>query len=178
MPPNQKNFVLIVLESARGDLLEKKINGITVAPNINALATEGTAIKEAYSHVGYTSPSLKTLFTGSINPTKSSPSLFREFKASGYQIAVFSGQPSSFGSISETVGMRKNSDDIFFDAEKLKEKRAFSFEQKDRFCSMVRFYWVNSIIVRKQKPMEKTKIYLLQFPICSFSLFSPGNEKE
>jgi hypothetical protein len=86
-------------------------------------------IPEAYSHVGFTTASLKSLFTGRLDPAAGGPSLFRDLKANGYRIGVFSGQPESFGDISEVVGMARSAD-TFVDAETLKEERAFSFAAK------------------------------------------------
>jgi len=118
------NLILIVLESARFDAIGKRINGRPVAPNLEAIAKTGSLVSPVFSHVGFTTASLKSVFGGALQPAAGSPSLFRELKASGYDIAVFSGQPEDFGNISETVGMRENAD-IFIDGEKLKHLRAF-----------------------------------------------------
>jgi arylsulfatase A-like enzyme len=66
------------------------------------------------------------VFAGDLAPSRGAPSLFTELKRSGYRISVFSGQAEDFGDISATVGMRSNAD-LFFDAERLRDKRAFSF---------------------------------------------------
>lgn len=121
----KKNLVVIVLESARFDLLDSKVDGREVAPNLAAIARQGSVIAPTYSHIGFTTASLKALFTGSIAPASKAPSLFRELKQSGYEIGIFSGQPEDFGGISETVGMRESAD-IFVDGSTLKELRAFS----------------------------------------------------
>jgi len=118
------NLILIVMESARYDTIGKRINGRPAAPNLEAIAKTGSMIAPVFSHVGFTTASLKSLFGGALQPASGSPSLFRELKASGYDIAVFSGQPEDFGDISETVGMRDNAD-IFIDGDKLKHLRAF-----------------------------------------------------
>ena len=118
------NLILIVMESARYDTIGKRINGQPVAPNLEAIASKGSLIAPVFSHVGFTTASLKSLFGGALQPASGSPSLFRELKGSGYDIAVFSGQPEDFGDISETVGMRANAD-IFIDGDKLKHLRAF-----------------------------------------------------
>jgi len=125
----KKNLVLIVLESTRGDSLSKTIDGIEITPNINELAKAGISIDQAYSHVGFTSPSLMSLFSGSLYATSTSRSLFRDLKGNGYKVAVFSGQPETFGDISQTVGMEESAD-IFADAELLKQERAFGFAVK------------------------------------------------
>ena len=120
------HVVVVVLESTRGDVLGKRINGRPVAPNLEALAAVGSVAYPAYSHVGFTTESLKSLFSGQLAPRSGDPSLLRDLKASGYRIGVFSGQPEDFGGISETVGMR-DSADVFVDAESLRDKRAFDF---------------------------------------------------
>ncbi|MEH6662642.1 MAG: sulfatase-like hydrolase/transferase [Parasphingorhabdus sp.] len=119
------HLVLIIMESARYDVIGKRINGKPVAPNLEAIAKSGSLVSPAFSHVGFTTASLKSLFGGALQPADGSPSLFRELKASGYEISVFSGQPEDFGGISETVGMRESAD-VFIDGDKLKHLRAFS----------------------------------------------------
>ncbi len=123
---DKPHVVVVVYESTRFDVLGKTLDGKPVAPNLEAVAAQGSAITPAYSHVGFTTQSLKSIFAGSLIVPPGSPSLFRELKKSGYGIGVFSGQPEDFGGISEAVGMRENAD-IFVDAENLKEERAFSF---------------------------------------------------
>ncbi|HEY5722634.1 MAG TPA: sulfatase-like hydrolase/transferase [Allosphingosinicella sp.] len=129
LPASPKHLVLIVLESGRADAIGRRFAGREVTPNLNALARSGSLIPEAYSHVGFTTSSLKSLFSGSLDPAAGGPSLFRDLKSNGYRIGVFSGQPESFGDISKVVGMRKNTD-VFVDAETLKAERAFSFAAK------------------------------------------------
>lgn len=127
--PDRQHVVLIVLESTRGDAIGRVVDGVEITPNINALAEEGTSIDEAYSHVGFTIPSLKSLFTGNIGDLRSGRSLFPDLKSNGYQVAVFSGQPETFGGISEAVSMKRSSD-VFVDAETLEEERASAFAAK------------------------------------------------
>lgn len=120
------NVVVVVLESTRGDVLGKRVNGRLVAPNIDSLAASGSVARPAYSHVGFTTESLKSLFSGQLAPREGDPSLFRDLKASGYRIGVFSGQPEDFGGISQVVGTKANAD-VYVDAGTLRDKRAFSF---------------------------------------------------
>jgi membrane-anchored protein YejM (alkaline phosphatase superfamily) len=82
--------------------------------------------RPAYSHVGFTTESLKSLFSGQLVPRQGDPSLLRDLKASGYRIGVFSGQPENFGGISDVVGTRAAAD-VYVDAETLRDKRAFDF---------------------------------------------------
>ncbi|MGN3974794.1 sulfatase-like hydrolase/transferase [Tsuneonella sp. SYSU-LHT278] len=120
------HIVIVVFESMRGDVLGKRVNGQVVAPNLEALARAGSVARPAYSHVGFTTESLKSLFSGQLAPEDGDPSLFRDLSASGYRIGVFSGQPEDFGGISQTVGMRETAD-VHVDAETLRDKRAFDF---------------------------------------------------
>lgn len=126
LPPHPRHLVLIVLESTRGDVLGKRIDGKPVAPNLEALARNGSSAAEAYSHVGFTTASLKSLFTGQLEPRAGAPSLFRDLKHAGYRIAVLSGQSEGFGDIAGITGMKASSD-IYVDAETLKADRAFGF---------------------------------------------------
>jgi len=126
LPGRPDHLVLIVLESARADAIGRRFGGREVTPNLNRLARSGSSSREAYSHVGFTTASLKSLFAGSLDPAPGAPSLFRDLKWAGYRIGIFSGQPESFGDISEVVGMRAAAD-VFVDAEMLKDERAFGF---------------------------------------------------
>ncbi len=120
------NVVVVVLESTRGDVLGQRVGGMPAAPNLEALAAGGSVARPAYSHVGFTTESLKSLFSGQLTPREGDPSLLRDLKASGYRIGVFSGQPEDFGGISNTVGERESAD-VYVDAETLRDKRAFDF---------------------------------------------------
>lgn len=125
-PPH---VVVVVIESTRSDVIGKRLHGKPVAPHLEALVQGGSLASPNFSHVGFTTYSLKSLFSGELLPDMLSPSLFDDFKKNGYKIGVFSGQPESFGNISATVRMKQNAD-IYVDAETLKDKRAFSFAAK------------------------------------------------
>lgn len=129
LPEGAPNLVFVVMESARSDTLGKRVDGKIVAPNLEAMAASGSAAVPSYSHVGFTTNSLKSIFSGQLEPQAGDPSLFRDLKASGYRIGIFSGQPESFGDISAALQMRESAD-VYVDAETLKEKRAFSFAAK------------------------------------------------
>ena len=53
-----------MLESFRGDSIGRIVAGRPVTPNLNALAREGSWVREAYSHVGFTTQSGKSIFGG------------------------------------------------------------------------------------------------------------------
>ena len=126
VPATGPNVVIVVMESTRADVLGKRIDGRPVAPNLEAIAKAGAGLAPSYSHVGFTTASLKSIFAGKLEPHAGDPSLFAELKKSGYGVSVFSGQPEDFGDISATVAMRQNAD-RFFDAEKLKDQRSSQF---------------------------------------------------
>ena len=121
----KRHIILIVLESTRGDALGKRIDCRPVAPNLEAIAARGSAASHAYSHVGFTTESLQSLFTGQLAPRDDRQSLVRDFLANGYNVGVFSGQAEDFGGTAERVGLRRGS--IFVDGIVLKEERAFGF---------------------------------------------------
>jgi hypothetical protein len=121
----KRHVVLIVLESTRADAIGRRIDGRAVAPTLESLARRGTAASEAYSHVGFTTQSLQSLFTGRLSPADDRQSLVRDFLANGYEVGIFSGQSEDFGGIAEVTGMRRGA--IFVDANTLREERAFSF---------------------------------------------------
>lgn len=121
----KRHVLLIVLESTRGDVLGKRVGGRAVAPTIEALARRGSIAPHAYSHVGFTTQSLQTLFTGKLAPEGPATSLIRDFAANGYRTAVFSGQSEAFGGIASVTAMDEA--DIFVDAETLKDERGFGF---------------------------------------------------
>jgi len=121
----KRHVVLVVLESTRADTLGMRVGGRPVAPVMEALAARGSAAREAYSHVGFTTYSLQSLFTGRLAPSDDRQSLVRDFLANGYDVGVFSGQSEDFGGIAATTGMRRGS--IFVDANTLRDERSFGF---------------------------------------------------
>jgi uncharacterized membrane protein len=119
------NDILIVLESTRADAIGRRIDGRPLTPTLDAMAANGSAARRAYSHVGFTTFSLQSLFTGELAPVDDRRSLVRDFLANGYEVGVFSGQAEDFGDTARLVGMRRGS--IFIDGTTLREERAFSF---------------------------------------------------
>jgi phosphoglycerol transferase MdoB-like AlkP superfamily enzyme len=85
LPAQPKHLVVIMLESVRGDAIGKSIAGRLVTPNLTALASKGTWVREAYSHVGFTTQSAKSIFGGALEPPPGGPSLFRDLKGAGYR---------------------------------------------------------------------------------------------
>jgi hypothetical protein len=127
-PGHRKHVVLLVLESTRADALTARWGGRRVAPNLAALAEHGSSAPEAYSHVGFTRDSLKSLFTGRLDPVDDRQSLFRDFRRNGYRVGVISGQSEDFGEIAAAVGMRENSD-VYVDAKTQQGGGTWSFRR-------------------------------------------------
>jgi hypothetical protein len=98
------DVVLFVLESYRADNLTATVNGRPVAPNLRRLLDEGAVTGPAYTHAGYTVPSLAHLFTGSLSGTVKD-GLIDDFKANGYLTACISGEDEAFGDIETRTGM-------------------------------------------------------------------------
>jgi arylsulfatase A-like enzyme len=117
----RRHVILIVMESTRADVLGARWRGRLVAPHLVGLASAGVHSEEAYSHVGYTRPSLKTLLTGRLDPLTPGKSLFSEFRQAGYRVGVLSAQAEDFGDIAKDTGMRSNAD-VFIDANTVRQE--------------------------------------------------------
>ena len=124
VPKSGKHIVLIILESARADLLSQKINGNYVAPVIRGIANTGTSIKYAYSHTGYTTTSLLAVFNRGLVTNKNETTLIEFLQSAGYQLSIISGQDESFGNVASDVGM-KNDGVSYFDARTAINDRVF-----------------------------------------------------
>ena len=123
-PVPGKHILLIVLESARGDLIGKRWNGELVAPTMTRLAQEGTSVPFAYSHTGYTTSSLKAIFNRSLFNWSNRIKLADYLEKSGYSLSFLSGQDESFGDIAESTGMNAEGR-YFFDARSALEDRVY-----------------------------------------------------
>ena len=121
----KRNVILIVLESTRADVLGKRIDGRPVAPHLEALARAGSAAPAAYSHVGFTTQSLQSLFTGELAPADGRNSLVEAFLANDYRVGILSGQAEDFGGTAALTGMRRGA--FFVDAATHREARASVF---------------------------------------------------
>lgn len=123
-PKGGKHIVLIVLESARADLLDKQLSGQYVAPVMREIAKKGTSIKYAYSHTGYTASSLKAIFNRELVKDKDTIGLIEFLQSAGYQLSIISGQDESFGDVASEVGMKKEGVN-YFDARTAINDRVF-----------------------------------------------------
>jgi len=120
----KKHLVVIVLESGRGEVVNKQIDGRLVAPNLNNLAEQGLSFANTFSHTGFTSSSLSSLFSGTLGYFSPEHSLFQILNRSGYEIRIFSAQDESWGGIDEVLKTRENST-FFYDAQVGSDKRVF-----------------------------------------------------
>ena len=128
-PQQGKNIVLIVLESARADLLDQKINGNYVTPVMREIAKNGVSIKNAYSHTGYTVTSVNAIFNRDLVNSKNRIALIEFVQAAGYQVSVISGQDESFGNVAVQTGM-KNPGVSYFDARTVLDDRVFPSKEQ------------------------------------------------
>uniref|UniRef100_UPI001178A404 sulfatase-like hydrolase/transferase n=1 Tax=Crenothrix polyspora TaxID=360316 RepID=UPI001178A404 len=123
-PKPGKHIVLIVLETARSDVLQQQVNKRYVAPTMRELAQQGASIRYAYSHTGYTTTSLRAIFNRQLINSKSKMMLINFLRTAGYQFSVISAQDESFGDVAEAVGM-KNPGVDYFDARTAINDRVF-----------------------------------------------------
>ncbi len=128
VPRKGKHIVLIVLESARAELIDKKLNDQQVAPVMKNIARSGTAINYAYSHAGYTVPSIKAIFNRSLVEDNPKVTLINFLQSAGYQLSIISGQDESFGGISINTGMKQRGVS-YFDARTAIDDRVFSSKE-------------------------------------------------
>jgi len=119
------NVVLIVLESVRADVIGRQVDGRPLTPVLDAMAAQGSVAPRAYSHVGFTTASLQSLFTGTLAPLDDRQSLVRDFLANGYRVATVSGQAEDFGDTARLVGLRRGQ--VFVDGTMLKDQRSGAF---------------------------------------------------
>ncbi len=168
-----KHLVLVVLESTRADVLVAQVDGKPVTPHLRQLADAGSATR-AYSHAGFTVPSLISLFTGTLEPHSARQSLFDDFKSRGFHLGVLSGQAESFGDIDSVTHMSKQAD-FFVDAESLQEKRIFSstakgslrIDEKDLFAAFESHYG-------KPQDWAQSNFIYLNFQAAHFPYYHSG----
>jgi phosphoglycerol transferase MdoB-like AlkP superfamily enzyme len=175
-PQSGKHIVLIVLESARADLLDQKLNGYYVAPVLREIARTGASIKYAYSHTGYTTTSIKAIFNRTLVKNNKKTSLIKFLQAAGYQVSIISGQDESFGDVASETGM-KNKDVSYFDARTALDDRVFpSKEQGSLRLSEERV--VKQFQTRiNQADFSKPQFFYLNFQAAHFPYSHPKMTK-
>jgi arylsulfatase A-like enzyme len=102
------NVLLVILESARADLLDAEVDGVPVMPTLRSLPGQRIAL---FSQGGYTIPSVIAALTGSM--ATAGISLVDRFHAMNYRTGVFSAQDEDFGGIAARCHLR--SADVFVD---------------------------------------------------------------
>jgi hypothetical protein len=118
------HILLVVLESARSDLLGETLDGKSVTPTMSKLAKQGSSIEYTYSHTGYTTSSLKAIFNRSLSTGNERITLPDYLEQSGYTLSFISGQDESFGDIASMTGMT-DSGRYLFDARSALDDRVY-----------------------------------------------------
>ena len=175
-PQSGKHIVLIVLESARADLLDQKLNGHYVTPVLREIAKTGISVKYAYSHTGYTTTSIKALFNRDLVTNKNKITLIKFLQAAGYQVSIISGQDESFGDVASETGMN-NKGVSYFDARTALDDRVFpSKEQGSLRLSEERI--VKQFQTRiNQVDFTKPQFFYLNFQAAHFPYSHPKMAK-
>lgn len=114
----RRNVLLVVLETARRDLLETEVEGKPVMPRLKSLP--GQRLR-AISHFGFTGPAICGILNGTVGQEEHGTSLIDRFRALGYATGVFSGQPEDFADIARHTGMERA--DVRWDAARLPRER-------------------------------------------------------
>ncbi len=127
-PMPGKHILLVVLESARGDLLGKVWRGQPVAPTITSMAQAGTNVEYAYSHTGYTVSSINALLNRTLSSRQDRVALTDFLRRSGYSLSFISGQDESFGGIATSTGMNEPGN-YLFDARSALKDRVFASKE-------------------------------------------------
>jgi phosphoglycerol transferase MdoB-like AlkP superfamily enzyme len=119
------NIVIVVLESMRAEALHATAaNGRPAMPFLASLAAGGTESAGYYSHTGYTTSSVKSIFAGSVGES-APPLLLPPLKRAGFDIHVVSGQDEHFGEMAKAAGSDQLAN-TFFDAKSAPERRVFA----------------------------------------------------
>jgi hypothetical protein len=170
------NVILIVLESTRADAIGRRVDGRPLTPVLDALASRGSAARRAYSHVGFTTNSLQSLFSGKLAPTDDRQSLVRDFLANGYEVGTFSGQAEDFGDTATLVGLRRGG--IFVDGTMLKDERSGAFAAQGSVNIDGRIL-LREFDRRLGRPEAWQRPHFLYFNLQSahFPYFNPGMDR-
>ena len=107
----RKNVLLVVMDSARPDIVRLATARGPVMPRLRSLSGGDVTL---VSHAGFTASSIIGLFAGTMTEQESGASLIDTFNTLGYRTAVFSGQNEGFGDIARHAGMTRAS--VFVDA--------------------------------------------------------------
>jgi len=125
-PPGapRRDVVLIVLESFRADLVGRTFRGREVCPNLTRLAGRAASARLAFSHRGYTAPTLFQILTGRYQaPPGGARSLFEDLRDLGFQTAAFSCPDQDFADVHADTRMAAA--EVYFDAKDARDSRLF-----------------------------------------------------
>ncbi len=117
----RRNVLLVVLETARYDLLDVEVDGKPVMPVLSALP--GQRLR-AISHFGFTGPAICGILNGTVSDAEEGTSLIDRFRALGYATGVFSGQPEDHADIARRTGMDRA--DVRWDASSMPGERMYA----------------------------------------------------
>ena len=118
--PAKPSFLLIFLESFRGDLIGRKLGSHEVTPTLARLAERGSASQQAFAHSPSTWISRAQLFQGRVRPVAGATTLIDDFKRRGYRVAYVSGQDDTHGG-EDLIGFDRA--DFFADARSNAERK-------------------------------------------------------
>ena len=93
----RKNAIVIILETFRFDIVEKKLGGEAITPFLNKLAAEHFHTNLVYSNFGTTAASIQSVLSGSLCFSEHSTFLFEHFRNIGYATFGVSGQTEDWG---------------------------------------------------------------------------------
>jgi hypothetical protein len=119
--PRRPWFLLVFLESFRGDVVGRRLHDREVTPVLNQLAREGASSERAYAHTPFTWPSRAQLFQGRVAPRAGAPTLIDDFHSLGYRVAYFSGQNDMHGGSDVLVGFERA--EFHYDARSDRDRR-------------------------------------------------------
>ena len=107
------NLVLVVCESMRGDLHNKKFLNEYVLNNMRSVVGQDFQV---LAHTAFTTPSVTSILSGTLSLDESAPSIFEILKKNlnNINVGVFSGQSEAFGGLESRNKMKLA--DVFFDS--------------------------------------------------------------
>jgi hypothetical protein len=142
---NPRSFLLVFLESFRGDLVGRSHGGRPVTPVLDGLAAAGASTEQAFAHNPLTWVSRAELFQGRVRPDVGAATLIDDFREQGYRVAYISGQDESHGPAG-LVGIERA--DYFVDA------RAHADRKTSRTALTVSLQVSDAVV------LEEVKAYL------------------
>jgi hypothetical protein len=115
------NVFLVVLETARYDLLDVLVDGQPVMPLLKALPGQRLPV---ISHFAFTGPAICGILNGTISDAEEGIPLVDRFRALDYATGIFSGQPEDHADIARRTGMDRA--DVRWDASCMPAERMYA----------------------------------------------------